>query len=163
MNFIASSFQVDAPLASPGGSRSGTGEIDTAGCPQDPIIVWYVDPIADNEELDSFLRSLGATPHQIEEAYREGRPVGLASELVLTHGAHLSPLDVAERGDIDVADVLNLWRTLGVNVADEHEVIFSERDAEFTIFAVRLRPVGSHGDELFRVVGSSLARVAEAA
>ena len=37
------------------------------------------------------------------------------------------------------------------------------RDAEFTTFILRTNPVGSHGDELLRVLGSSLTRVAEAA
>ena len=59
--------------------------------------------------------------------------------------------------------VLSLWRTLGVDVPDEHLPMFSERDAEFTSFILQTNPVGSHGEELLRVLGSSLTRVAEAA
>ena len=41
--------------------------------------------------------------------------------------------------------------------------MFSARDVEFTQFLTQMHPVGEHGGELLRVVGSSLARVAEAA
>ncbi len=56
-----------------------------------------------------------------------------------------------------------MWRTMGVVVPDEDRPMFSEDDAEFTDFLVQANPVGSHGGELLRVLGSSLSRVAEAA
>ncbi len=59
--------------------------------------------------------------------------------------------------------VLSMWRTMGVVVPDEDLPMFSEDDAEFTSFLVQANPVGEHGGELLRVLGSSLARVAEAA
>jgi adenylate cyclase len=115
------------------------------------------------EEVAEFLRSLGATEEQLEVAHREGRLAGLATDLVLAGDAHLSALDLAEQAGVDVSLVLGLWRTLGVLVPDDYRPLFSDRDAQFTTLAVRFDLVGSHGDELFRVLGSSLARVAEAA
>ena len=41
--------------------------------------------------------------------------------------------------------------------------MFSERDADSPRSSSTTNPVGSHGDELLRVLGSSLTRVAEAA
>ena len=115
------------------------------------------------ENIDDVLRSLGATQDQIDTARRECHFVGLAADLVLSRGAVLSAADLAERTGVTAGVVLSLWRTLGVAVPDEHRPMFSERDAEFTSFMIETRPVGSHDDELLRVLGSSLTRVAEAA
>ena len=114
-----------------------------------------------SEEVAEFLRSLGGTDEQIEVARRECHLAGLATDLVLAGDAHLSAADLAEMARVDVSLVLGLWRTLGVTVPDADRPMFSERDEQFTTLAVRF--VGSHGDELFRVLGGSLARVAEAA
>ena len=64
---------------------------------------------------------------------------------------------------MDVDEVLLLWRTLGVVVPDPQAPMFSDSDAEFTLSITRINPLGTHGNELLRVLGSSLARVAEAA
>jgi len=116
-----------------------------------------------DQGMVAFLRSLGATDEQIRTADRECRLPGLAGDLVLARGAHLTAADVAARAGVDVPVVLGLWRMLGVVVPDEFRPMFCERDAQFTAIAAQLEPVGSHGDELFRILGSSLARVAEAA
>ena len=113
--------------------------------------------------IDDVLHSLGATDEQIEVARRECHFVGLAADLVLAKGAVLSAADLAARAGVRVEVVLSLWRTLGVIVPDEDRPMFSDRDAEFTTFILQTNPVGSHGDELLRVLGSSLTRVAEAA
>jgi adenylate cyclase len=113
--------------------------------------------------MSTFLRSLGATDAQIATAELECHLPGLAGDLVLARGADLSAADMAARTGIGVDRVVGLWRTLGVVVPDEHRVMFCGRDAELTALALRLEPMGSHGDELFRILGSALARVAEAA
>jgi adenylate cyclase len=87
------------------------------------------------ETIDDVLRSLGASQEQIDIARRECHFVGLAADLVLTKGAVLSAADLADRAGVPVDVVLSLWRTLGVAVPEE----------------------------LLRVLGSSLTRVAEAA
>jgi adenylate cyclase len=116
-----------------------------------------------SETIDTFLRSLGATEEQIDTARRECRFAGLAGDLVLARGATLSADDLADRVGLTVDQVLSLWRTLGVVVPDPKTPMFSERDADFTLSIVRVNPLGAGGDELLRVLGSSLARVAEAA
>ncbi len=87
----------------------------------------------------------------------------MAGDLVLSKGATLSADDLAERAGLDVDEVLSVWRTLGVVVPDRGRPMFSEPDAEFTLSITRINPMGEHGAELLRVLGSSLARVAEAA
>ncbi|MGD0393511.1 MAG: adenylate/guanylate cyclase domain-containing protein [Acidimicrobiales bacterium] len=116
-----------------------------------------------DRNIDDLLRSLGATDEQIDIARRDGHLVGMAADLVLTKDDVLSAVDLAAQAEVPVEVVLSLWRTLGVAVPDEQLPMFSDRDAEFTSFILRTNPVGSHGDELLRVLGSSLTRVAEAA
>jgi adenylate cyclase len=118
---------------------------------------------AGSEEVDSFLRSLGATPEQIETAWRQFHVAGLAGDLVYAEGAHLSARDLASMAATDVEGVLSMWRTLGVVVPDPDRVMFTDRDADVTSFLMQGNPVGPHGLELLRVLGTSLSRVAEAA
>jgi len=115
------------------------------------------------DDLAEFLRSLGASAAQIDVARSNLHLAGLATDLILAEGATLSATDLAERAGVEVELVLGLWRMLGVIVPDEHRPMFSEKDADVTALAIQLKPGGSHGDELFRVLGGSLARVAEAA
>jgi adenylate cyclase len=116
-----------------------------------------------SEEVDSFLRSLGATPEQIEIARRELHVAGMAGDLVFAEGADLSARDLASTVGTDVESVLSMWRTLGIVVPDPDRVMFTERDADLTSFLIQGNPVGQHGSELLRILGSSLSRVAEAA
>ncbi len=114
-------------------------------------------------EIDAYLRTLGATDEQIADARRRCHLAGLAGDLVLARGATLTARDLAGRSGTTVEDVLAMWRTMGVVVPDEDRAMFSDDDAEFTAFLVQANPVGSHGGELLRVLGSSLSRMAEAA
>lgn len=114
-------------------------------------------------DIDAFLRSLGASDQQIATAWRDCRIAALAGDLVLAEGATLTAGDLASRADVSVDAVLSLWRTLGVVVPDGDRPMFSESDAVFTSFAAHFEPTGLGGDELMRVLGASLARVAEAA
>jgi adenylate cyclase len=115
------------------------------------------------DTIDMFLRSLGATEDQIEAARLDCRLASLAGDVILSRGSTLSADDLAERVGMDVDEVLSVWRTLGVTVPDPHTPMFSEADAEFTLSITGMNPIGEHGSELLRVLGSSLARVAEAA
>jgi adenylate cyclase len=119
--------------------------------------------IPEHEAIDAVLRSLGATEEQLDAVRGQSHYVGLAADLVLSEGAVLTATDLADRSGVPVEEVLSLWRTLGVDVPDEHRAMFSERDAEFTAYMIDIKPVGSHGGELMRVLGTSLTRVAEAA
>jgi adenylate cyclase len=119
--------------------------------------------IPEHEAIDAFLRTLGATEDQLDVARRQSHYVGLAADLVLSEGAVLTAAELGARSGVPVEEVLSLWRTLGVDVPDEHRPMFSERDAEFTSYMIDFNPVGAHGGELMRVLGTSLTRVAEAA
>jgi hypothetical protein len=116
-----------------------------------------------SEGITAFLRSLGATDDLIDKARRECHLAGLATDLILAEGANLSAVDLATQANMDVDLVLGLWRMPGIAVPDEHQPMFTERDSLFTALAIQLKPVDPHADELFRILGSSLARVAEAA
>jgi adenylate cyclase len=121
------------------------------------------DEQAGTESVNRFLRSLGATEEQIESAWRNCRIASLAGDLVFAEGADLSAGDLATRAGVPADNIVSLWRTLGIVVPDADIGMFTERDAEFVAFLVNENPVGSYGDELLRVMGSSLSRLAEAA
>jgi class 3 adenylate cyclase len=115
------------------------------------------------EAVNAFLRSLGATEEEIATVWNDCHVPRLAGDLVFAEGATLTATDVAATTGLTVDDVLSLWRTLGVIVPDADRPMFSARDAEFTWFLTQVNPVGSHGDDLLRVLGTALSRVAEAA
>ena len=121
-----------------------------------------VSDACDSEELLAFLRSLGASEAQIAEARREDNLAGLAADVVLTKDATLTAVDVEAQAGVEVDRVIALWRLLGVVVPDALTPMFSERDAQFTREVAGIGKLGAK-DELLRVLGSSLARVAEAA
>ena len=102
-------------------------------------------------------RSLGATDEQIETAWSDCHVARLAGDLVFAEGATRSAKDVAALTGAPLEQVLSLWRTLGIVVPTPDTRMFSERDAEFTQFLTQMHPVGEHGGELLRVLGSSLA------
>jgi len=113
--------------------------------------------------LVAFLRTLGATEERLEDARRDSTLERLPTELILSKDADLCAEDMAVRSGVSVDQVLELWRMLGISVPDGRSPMFSERDASFTTLATQFKPVGSHADELLRVLGAALARVAEAA
>ena len=118
--------------------------------------VRFVGETEGTEAVDAFLRSLGATDEQIETAWSDCHIARLAGDLVFAEGATLSATDVADRTGAELEQVLSLWRTLGIVVPGPVTPMFSARDAELTEFLTRMNPLGEHGDELLRVVGSSL-------
>lgn len=130
---------------------------------RDTASVRLVAEVEGAEDIDAYLRSLGASEQQIAIARRQCHLAGLAGDLVLSEGIALSAADIACRAGIEVEAAVGLWRTLGVLVPDAETVMFSEGDADLTSFVVEFAPTGFGGDELLRVLGASLARVAEAA
>ena len=117
----------------------------------------------DTESIDAYLRSLGASEEQIADARRDGSISRLSGDLVLAQGATLSATDLASRAGVDVGAVISLWRTLGVHVPDEHRPCSRSGMRRSPSNLRGMNPVGPNGDELLRVLGTSLARVAEAA
>src|ERR1700722_10041647 len=119
--------------------------------------------ILGGDDLIAFLRSIGATDEQIQTAERDSSLSRLPTDLVLNQGVRFNADELALRSGVEVDVVLDLWRMLGVSVPDTSHPMFSQRDAVFTSLAVKFESVESHAGELFRVLGGSLTRVAEAA
>lgn len=115
-----------------------------------------------DDELTAFLRSLGATDEQIAAAMRREQLTGLAADVVLSRGATLTATDLAARTNSTVDQVLNVWRLLDVGVPGPDYPMFTESDVRFLVDAYQLGAMDSRG-ELLRVLGSSMARLAEAA
>jgi len=117
----------------------------------------------EDDELEAFLTSLGATPERIREASRSGHLHGLAADLVLTSGAELTAREVAEQAGTTVEVVADIWRTLGLPFAPDGPA-FSLPDVDLIRGLVGLEDFrGYEGDELLRIIGGSLGRVADAA
>jgi len=127
------------------------------------------DPAApegpDRLALLQWLAEQGATLEQMVEAQRHGSLTGLAGDLILRRGERLTLAEVAAAAGMSPARIERSRLAVGLPPAGPDERLFSREDAEtFARFAT--------GDTLFgeqamlqfvRVVGSSLARIAEAA
>ena len=111
------------------------------------------------EDLRAFLHSLGVSDDQIALAALDGNVAALAGDAILGEGLEFTVADLAARVGTDVERVRSIWQLLGVATPDGPA--FAERDARFTEDAVQLGLPGA--EELLRVLGSSLARVADAA
>jgi adenylate cyclase len=122
--------------------------------------------------LREWLAAHGASAEQIAAcelaaAERGREPEGLASDLVLDRGVTLTARDLADRLGLDVADIVAIYRDLGVVVPDVDSAQFTDDDA---ILVTRLLRATSAGDipsttgaELLRVVAGAMDRIAEAA
>ncbi len=127
------------------------------------------DPRAENAaerlELLEWLAARGASIEQMVTAHRAGLLMGVASDLVLRPGPRMTAREVAERFGLDVEYVRRVSLALGLPPRSDDDAIYTDDDA-------RMLTASVGGEVLFgqeaalrftRVVGSSLARVAEAA
>ena len=139
-----------------GGCQAGAVDSEPQAAP--------VDPCAATPEITSFLASLGATPEQIAEATARAGLVGLGADLVFAAAEGFTAGDLAARAGTSVDAVMGTWRAIGVEVPDTDTPMFSADDVRIirTLTSVDLF-TGTEGDELLHVVGSALARVADAA
>ena len=116
-----------------------------------------------DDALVELVRAHGATPDQIATAGALGLR-SLAADLVLSASQDTSARQLAEGAGIGLDAAVAIWRALGVDVPDPDAALFSANDIVLTreVVAADL-PAHGDADELLRVVGSSLARVADAA
>jgi class 3 adenylate cyclase len=114
-------------------------------------------------ETVALLRSLGATPEQITEAEASATLISLAADLVFRSGESLSAHDLAGLVDRSVGEVIGIWEDLGVDVPGPDAPLFSSADVAITrtLSSVDMFSAAG-GSELLHVVGSALARVADA-
>ena len=120
---------------------------------------------ADRLALLEWLADRGLSIGQIAEAGAAGRLTAVAGELALRPGPRLSMVEVAEGTDLTVEQIRQLSLTIGLPVEDVDECIYTQGDVEvFKLFsaATELFPESSLA-QFVRVLGSSLARIADAA
>ncbi|MEA3077107.1 MAG: adenylate cyclase [Actinomycetota bacterium] len=118
-------------------------------------------------EVDARLRQWGATEEEIARA-RAHHQIGVlaASVAVLPSGPRYTPEELATKVGMDRELAARFWRALGfADVADD-ERVFTEEDAEALSIVHALLQLGLASPEVAmqtaRVLGSSLARIAEA-
>ena len=109
----------------------------------------------------------GCDPEEVEKAEAGGELGMLAIDrLLLPSAARYDRTEVAQRAGIDIAFAIRLWRALGFPDLPDHEKVFTDLDVEMLVTACRYIEAGVADEEvvvqLTRVVGSSMARVAEA-
>jgi class 3 adenylate cyclase len=147
---------------------------DEGDVPHDSRIAEYqaaglYDPAAPNAaERLALLEWLAARGVTIEQMKRSRRPggalTGLAGDLMMNPGAHLRLAELAARAGLTVDRVEAIRRTAGLAPVDPEEPRFADRDVQsFAAFAVGAQLFGEQATRHFgRVMGSSLARIAEA-
>jgi adenylate cyclase len=128
------------------------------------------DPEApDGEErlaLLKWLLSEGATVAQMVEAQADARLIAVGGDLVVfPTGRPLTALEVADRAGVTIDVVERVWRALGLGVPGAGEPAFTDADVlVFSEFRAASELLEERAVlEFVRVLGSSLARIAEAA
>jgi len=115
--------------------------------------------------LLEWLARQGATLAQMVEAQQHGSLTGLAGDLVLRPGERLTLAEVAAAAGMSPSAIERLRLATGLPPAAADERLFNHEDAEvFANFATGHALFGEHPMlQFIRVIGSSLARIAEAA
>ena len=120
--------------------------------------------MTENTELVDFLVGMGATPEDLEE-HADDLPA-LASVLLLRPGKErLTLREGAARAGISLEEATRMWRISGLAVADPDARVTSEADV--ALLQMMKAAAGLFGEDpvlqLSRVIGSSMARIADAA
>jgi class 3 adenylate cyclase len=115
--------------------------------------------------LIEYLTGLGFTADEMVEAERHGRLFGLAGDVLLWSGPQVHTLrTAADSIGVALADVEHGWAMLGLTVADPDTPALSQADVDSlaTWVAMRTQMGNDAADGFLRVLGSNVARVAEA-
>jgi adenylate cyclase len=120
---------------------------------------------AERLELLEWLVSRGTTIEQMKRAANAGLLHSLAGDLVLRPGSRYTRADVAERAGVSVERVRELSLSAGLPPAAPDDPVYTDEDVRmFATFAGGSTLFGTAAVLRFiRTVGSSLARIAEAA
>jgi class 3 adenylate cyclase len=113
-------------------------------------------PLDADSPVITYLRELGASEVQIEQAVASGIPSRLALDLVLSRNFTLTTRQLAERLDLPLGRVAEMIHAMGLPIADPDELVFSEDDVEL------FRVSNMVGTDLAHVLASSLSRIADA-
>ena len=115
--------------------------------------------------LIEYLADLGFTADEMVEAERHGRLFGLAGDALLWSGPQIYTLrTAADAIGVALADVEHGWAMLGLTVADPDTPVLSQADVDSlaTWVAMRMQMGPDAADGLLRVLGATVARLAEA-
>jgi class 3 adenylate cyclase len=124
--------------------------------------------IADAREragLIEYLAGLGFTADEMVEAERSGRLFGLAGDVLLWSGPPIYTLrTAADAIGVALEDIEHGWAMLGLTVADPDTPALSQVDVDSlaTWTAMRMQMGPDAADGFLRVLGSTVARLAEA-
>ena len=120
---------------------------------------------ADRLALLEWLADRGLGIDQLVEAAAAGRLTAIAGDLALRPGDRLSMVEVAESTGLPVEDVRQLSLTIGLPVEDPGERMFTTGDVE--VLKLFKTTTGLFPEpalmQFVRVLGGSLARIADAA
>lgn len=115
--------------------------------------------------LLEYLETQGFSLAEMVEAERQGRLFALAGDAVIRSGPAVHSLRsaAAELG-LPLADVAHAWAVLGLTVADADQPALTEADLDgLRTWAQMSREIGADvALGLLRVIGTSMARIAEA-
>ena len=115
--------------------------------------------------LIEYLAGLGFTADEMVEAERQGRLFGLAGDALLWSSPPIYTLrTAADAIGVELTDIENGWAMLGLTVADPDTPMLSQADVDAlaTWVAMRMQMGPDAADGFLRVLGSNVARVAEA-
>ena len=106
----------------------------------------------------------GITLQELVEAQRSGRlPYVVADPIIRGEGARLTIAEAAERSGLTVEQIARMWRAAGFAEPGPEDRPFSESDLEvLPVLAMAESMFGTEVTlQLVRVIGSSMARIAE--
>ncbi|MBV8179258.1 MAG: adenylate/guanylate cyclase domain-containing protein, partial [Mycobacterium sp.] len=115
--------------------------------------------------LIEYLAGLGFTADEMVEAEQHGRLFGLAGDVLLRSGPPIHTLrTAADAIGVGLEDVEHGWAMLGLTVADPDTPALSQVDVDAlaTWTAMRMQMGPDAADGFLRVLGSTVARLAEA-
>jgi class 3 adenylate cyclase len=115
--------------------------------------------------LIEYLTGLGFTADQMVEAERQGRLFGLAGDVLLWSGPQVYTLrTAADSIGVTLEDVERGWSMLGLTVANPDTPTLSQADVDAlaTWVAMRMQMGPDAADGFLRVLGATVARLAEA-
>jgi class 3 adenylate cyclase len=115
--------------------------------------------------LIEYLADLGFTADEMVEAERHGRLFGLAGDVLLWSGPPTYTLrTAADAIGVALEDIEHGWAMLGLTVADPDTPALSQADVDglATWTAMRMEMGPDAADGFLRVLGSTVARLAEA-
>jgi class 3 adenylate cyclase len=115
--------------------------------------------------LIEYLDGLGLSAQEMVEAERCGRLFGLAGDVLLRSGPRIHTLrTAADAIGVALEDVEHGWAMLGLTVADADTPALSQADVDAlaTWVAMRMQMGPDAADGFLRVLGATVARLAEA-